>query len=67
MADQALIVAELKRALRARGLTCPAIVIASTPKARHWTEVGSTGAPLLEKPLMGRELSDHIHAALARR
>ncbi len=56
---------DLLRLLRQRGLTCPAILIASTPKARHWNDARSVGAPLLEKPLIGPELRDEIRSALA--
>lgn len=58
---------DLLRLLRKRGLTCPAIVIASTPKAKHWSDARSAGAPLLEKPLMGAELRDQIRTSLASR
>ena len=51
------------KALRDRGLSCPAIIIASTPTIRCRTEAAKAGAPLLEKPLMGREL-DHLLRAM---
>ena len=56
--------AALLRALRKRGMTCPAMIIASSPTARCRQEVGAVGAPLVEKPLMGPELIDHIRQAL---
>lgn len=55
----------LLRALRQRGLGCPAIVIASNPTARCRRESRAAGAPLIEKPLMGEELSAEIRVALA--
>jgi len=50
--------------LRARGLACPAIVIASNPNVRCRKEVRAARAILVEKPLMGAALGDRIHAAL---
>ncbi len=52
-------------ALRGRGLVCPAIVIASNPSKRCIEECHAAGVPLVEKPLMGEELSAQIRAALA--
>lgn len=54
------------RTLRGRGLECPAIVIASNPSAQCRRETQALGAPLIEKPLMGEELSAEIRTALAR-
>jgi two-component system response regulator FixJ len=51
--------------LRANGLACPAIVIASNPGPRCRREVQSAGAPLVEKPLLDGALGAHIRAALA--
>ena len=56
---------ELLKELRDRGLSCPAIVIASNPKLRCRQEVRAADAPLIEKPLMGRDLVDQISKALA--
>lgn len=53
--------------LRARGLSCPAIVIASNPGFRCRQDVIAAGAPLVEKPLMGAALGDHVRAALKTR
>ena len=55
----------LLRALRGRGMGCPAIVIASNPTAQCRRESREVGAPLIEKPLMGEDLSAGIRAALA--
>lgn len=55
----------LLRALRRRGLSCPAILIASNPTAQCRRESRSVGAPLIEKPLIGPELSAAIRTALA--
>jgi DNA-binding response OmpR family regulator len=52
------------KALRGRGMGCPAIVIASNPSAQCRRESHEVGAPLIEKPLMGEDLSDAIRAAL---
>jgi DNA-binding response OmpR family regulator len=54
----------LLRALRQRGMGCPAILIASNPSAQCRRESDEVGAPLIEKPLMGEELSAGIRAAL---
>src|SRR5471030_1298348 len=50
--------------LRANGLACPAIVIASNPGERCRREVQAAGALLVEKPLLGGALGAHIRAAL---
>ena len=57
--------AALLASLRERGLDCPAIVIASNPSRRCIEECRVAGAPLVEKPLMGDDLSAHIRSALA--
>jgi DNA-binding response OmpR family regulator len=54
----------LLKALRRRGMGCPAILIASNPSAQCRRESDEVGAPLIEKPLMGEELSAGIRAAL---
>lgn len=51
--------------LRANGLACPAIVIASNPGRQCRQEVQAAGAPLVEKPLLDDALGAHIRAALA--
>jgi FixJ family two-component response regulator len=50
--------------LRKRGVTCPAVFIASTPTARCRREVAASGAQLVEKPLLGDVLGDQIRAML---
>lgn len=55
----------LLKVLRGGGLACPAIVIASNPTTQCRRDCESIGAPLVEKPLMGEELSLEIQAALA--
>lgn len=52
--------------LRERGLKCPAIIIASNPTARCRLECEAAGAPLVEKPLIGPALGNHIREALDR-
>ncbi len=52
------------KVLRRRGMGCPAIVIASNPSAQCRRDSEAAGAPLIEKPLMGEELSTRIRAAL---
>ena len=56
---------DLLRSLRRRGMSCPAIVIASNPSAQCRRESHAADAPLIEKPLMGEDLSSGIRAALA--
>ena len=56
---------ELLGSLRSLGLDCPAIVIASSPSAQCRHDSRAMGAALIEKPLMGEDLSAGIHAALA--
>jgi two-component system, LuxR family, response regulator FixJ len=55
---------ELLAKLRTRGLTCPAIVIASNPHAKCRREVLAAGASLIEKPLIGDGLLGHIRRGL---
>lgn len=57
--------ATLLLALRKRGMSCPAIVIASSPTALCREEVDALGAALVEKPLLGDELTGQIRRALA--
>jgi len=54
----------LIRALRQRGVHCPALIIASNPTARALLEAEAVGAPVIEKPLMGDILADRIRSAL---
>ncbi len=56
---------DLLQALRQRGMTCPAIVIASNPTTFCRQAAGVAGAPLVEKPLMGDVLNGYIREALA--
>jgi FixJ family two-component response regulator len=48
--------------LRDRGLSCPAIIIASNPNFRCRKEAAKAGAPLLEKPVMGNDLVDKLRS-----
>ncbi len=57
--------AALLHALRSRGLTCPAIFIASSPTARCRQEALQAKAPLIEKPLLGENLYDQIRSLTA--
>lgn len=54
----------LLRALRRRGLKCPAIIIASNPTLECRRGALAANAPLIEKPLMddvlGRRIRDEI-------
>lgn len=52
------------RTLRGRGLSCPAVIIASNPTARCRKEAVEAGAPLIEKPLIGDELEDLLRPIL---
>ncbi len=54
--------AALLCALRSRGLTRPAIFIASTPSERCRREAQQANAPLIEKPLLGEDLFDQIRS-----
>lgn len=58
---------EVLAALRARGVDCPAIIIASNPTARARQRAAGAGAPLIEKPLMGDLLASRIGEAIAAR
>jgi DNA-binding response OmpR family regulator len=54
--------ASLLKTWRAHGVTAPAIIIASNPTARCWREAAEVKAPVLEKPLMGDELTRRLQA-----
>jgi len=56
----------LLAALRRRGLSIPAIVIASNPTARCRSEVETAGVPLIEKPIMSEALNELLHETLKR-
>ena len=51
--------------LRRGGLACPAVVIASNPTSRCRAAAEAAGAPLVEKPIMGRDLDDVLTRLLA--
>jgi DNA-binding response OmpR family regulator len=51
-------------ALRRRGYTAPAIVLATNPNPSFRSRAASAGALLIEKPLLGDELSSAIAHAL---
>jgi DNA-binding response OmpR family regulator len=51
-------------ALRAKGITAPAIVLATHPSAAFRARAAIAGAILVEKPLLGDELSSAIAKAL---
>lgn len=50
--------------LRERGLSCPAIIIASNPSERCRAAAEKAGAPLIEKPIMGEALVDILQEML---
>lgn len=50
-------------AMRRRGCRAPAIVLATNPTARLRHRIAAAGAELIEKPLLGDELSGTIRAA----
>jgi two-component system, LuxR family, response regulator FixJ len=54
--------ASLLKTWRAHGVTAPAIIIASNPTARCWREAAEAEAPVLEKPLLGDELTRRLQA-----
>ena len=56
----------LIEALRARGVSAPAILITSNPAAALRRRCFSLGVPLVEKPLMEDELSRAVSDAFAR-
>ena len=53
---------DLLAALRGRGQQCPAIIIASNPSFRCRAEAAAAGAPLVEKPMLGDSLNEHLRA-----
>jgi FixJ family two-component response regulator len=55
----------LLNTLRRRGNTCPAVIIAGSPSLRCRHDAEAAGAPLIEKPLMGDELSRKIAQVMA--
>lgn len=57
----------LLQALRQRGLTCPAIIIASTPTPQCRKGASALHAQLLEKPLMRDVLGERIREVLGPR
>lgn len=54
----------LLQRLRQRGLTCPAIIIASNPTPHCRKGASALDVPVLEKPLMGDVLGDRIRDIL---
>lgn len=50
--------------LRANGCAAPAIVLATNPTARLRAQAAAAGAVLIEKPLLGDELTGAISASL---
>lgn len=51
-------------AIRRRGCTAPAIVLATNPTASFRARAAGAGVALIEKPLLGDELSSAIAGAL---
>lgn len=56
---------DLVATLRARHDTAPTILIASRPTAELNARAAEAGVPVIEKPLLGTSLVDHIRDALA--
>jgi FixJ family two-component response regulator len=56
---------EALKALRARHVEAPAILITSHPKAAVIAAAAAAGAPIVEKPLLGDALLREIHRVLA--
>ena len=54
-------------ALRKQGRAAPAIVLATNPPARLRARIAAMNAELIEKPLLGDELSRAIRAAIEMR
>jgi DNA-binding NarL/FixJ family response regulator len=50
--------------LRSEGCTAPAIVLATHPNARQRANVAAAGAALIEKPLLGDQLTFALRSAL---
>ena len=57
---------ELLVRIRTIGVTCPAILITSSPSAYIRERAAAADLPIVEKPLFGTVLPDAIRAALAR-
>ena len=53
--------------LRATGCSAPAIILATNPSSRLRARAAAAGAALIEKPLLGDELSAAIGVALETR
>jgi two-component system, LuxR family, response regulator FixJ len=54
-------------ALRRRGLTAPAVIVASNPSTRCRRDAEKAGAPVIEKPIMGDALNVVLLSILADR
>jgi hypothetical protein len=48
--------------LRSQGCRAPAMILATNPTARFRTSIAAANAKLIEKPLLGNELSGAIRA-----
>jgi FixJ family two-component response regulator len=57
---------ELLRALRARRVNLPAVLVTSNPSQAVRRQAAAAGVPIIEKPLLGNALIDGIRDALAR-
>lgn len=55
---------ELLERLRAQGAAAPAVLIASTPSAATRAQARAVSVEIVEKPLIGGELSDAVRRAL---
>lgn len=55
---------EFIRRLRAEGTATPAILITTNPEVRLVTDARRLGIPIVEKPLVGLELSNALAALL---
>lgn len=53
----------LLRALRARHVMSPAILIATNPTRRMRAEAEAAGTPIVEKPLLTEDLEKSVHMA----
>jgi two-component system, LuxR family, response regulator FixJ len=56
---------DLLRRIRVDGVTCPAILITTSPSAHVRNRAAAADVPIVEKPLFGTTLSDAIRAAMA--
>lgn len=54
------------RRLRERGMACPAIVLAGNPTARCRADAKKAGAPVVEKPIVGDELTTVLRRLLGK-